>query len=234
MFLSSCVMACVPQYLSDVLGDLSRGSGQFVPKTRSAIEHLTRSRRNCRTPESFSCRFLSWPVRERPPACLYAIPGRVVAPSGNLRHATPVPKRVSGSVAVNACPSMCSLCSRKAICTGNLGTERREARKVPAGHLASVSLRSRRPAPESRPMNCTTSLGGETTAQSVSQRKQERRNYGNGSSPSSFKNVLCFAVAARISPSSSTCLPIGTGSNRRIQAPRAAWAGDSLANRAGR
>ena len=68
-----------PRYLSDVLGDLSRGSGRFVPKAHSAIEHLTRSRAVSRRRLSFSCRFLSWPVRERPPVSLYAIPARVVA-----------------------------------------------------------------------------------------------------------------------------------------------------------
>lgn len=68
----------LPQYLSGALGDLSRGSGQFVPNTHSAIEHLTRSRRNCRTPGSFSCRFLSWPVREGPTESLYAISDRPV------------------------------------------------------------------------------------------------------------------------------------------------------------
>lgn len=144
VFLSSCVMACVPQYLSAVLGDLSRGSGQLVPKTRSALEHLTRSRAVSRRCGSFSCRFLSWPVRERPPACLYAVSGRDVARSGRFRPATPVPPRVSGSVQVAACPSVCSLCSRRTICPGNLATERPEARGVPAGHLAPGARTSRR------------------------------------------------------------------------------------------
>lgn len=103
-------MACVPQYLSDVHTNPSRGSGQFVPTMHSAIEHLTRSRRNCRTPESFSCRFLSWPVRERPPACLYAISARAVSrmtrsaprlhtPSNGSLSAMPaaIPAGVAGS-----------------------------------------------------------------------------------------------------------------------------------------
>lgn len=160
VFLSSGVMLCVPQYLSDVLGDLSRGSGQFVLNTHPAIEQLTRSRLTYRTPESFSCRFLSWPVRERPPACLYAISGRAVArttrsfprlhtPSSDSPSATPgaTPVGVVGSVRVIACPPMCSLCSRKAICPENLATECPEARKVLSSHLASRSLGSRQTLP---------------------------------------------------------------------------------------
>ncbi len=117
-----------PRYLSDVLGDLSRGSGRFVPKVHSAIEHLTRSRAVSRRCGSFSCRFLSWPVRERPPACLYAISARAVSrktrsvprlhtPSSGSLSATPAPTPagVAGSVRITACPTMCSLCSRKAI-----------------------------------------------------------------------------------------------------------------------
>lgn len=154
----------VPQYLSVVHGDLSRGSGQFVPKTHSAIEHLTRSRRNCRTPESFSCRFLSWPVRERPPACLYAISGRDVVRSGKIRTAGPVPTRVSRSVGVKACRSLCSICSRRTMCPGNLATEHPEGRRVPTGHLASAARPPRRAARTSRLMPWANCFGDTNTA----------------------------------------------------------------------
>lgn len=150
-------MACVPQYLSDSLGDLSRRSGQFVPKVHSAIEHLTRSRLTYRTPESFSCRFLSWPVRQRPPVSLYAIPARAVSrktrsvprlhtPSRGSLSAMPaaIPAGVSGSVRVIACPSDSPLCSRKAICPENLATERPDASSVPTGHLVLDRAKSRR------------------------------------------------------------------------------------------
>lgn len=160
VFLSSCVIVCVAQYLSDVHANLSRGSGRFVPKVHSAIEHLTRSRAVSRTSGSFSSRFPSWPVRKGLPVSLYAISRKAVAritwsvprlhtPSRGSLSATPrpIPAGVIGSVQVIACPSMCSLCSRKAICPENLATECRKARRVPTDHLASRSLGSRQPVP---------------------------------------------------------------------------------------
>lgn len=86
----------LPLYLSAVLGDLSRGSGQFVRKVHSAIEHLTRSRAVSRRRRSFSCRFLSWLVRQRPPASLYAFPARAV--SGNARSLPRLHTPSSGSL----------------------------------------------------------------------------------------------------------------------------------------
>ena len=151
-------MACVPQYLSAVLGDLSRGSGQFVPKTRSAIEHLTRSRAVSRTCGSFSCRFLSWPVREGLPVSLLCKSGKgcgakhSVNPPGYIRRlALPCPacsRRFrpgwQGQCGSSHAPPVCSLCGRGTICPENLATERPEARRVPTGHLVSNSWASRR------------------------------------------------------------------------------------------
>jgi len=130
-----------------------------VRQAHSAIEHLTRSRPNCRTPGSFSCRFLSWPVREGPPASLYASPARDVArntrsvprlhtPSSGSLSAPPASMSagVIGAVRVNACPSECFLCSRKTICPEHLATERPDARRVPTSHLASEARTSRRDA----------------------------------------------------------------------------------------
>lgn len=134
----------LPQYPSVARGDVLRGSGQCPPQTHAAIRHLTRSRPNCRTLGSISCRLLSLLHRDGPPTCLYANPARDVARSGNFRPAAPVPTRSSESVGGNACPSACPLCSRGTICPETLATERPEARRVPTGHLASRANTSRR------------------------------------------------------------------------------------------
>ena len=113
------------------------------------IEHLTRSRAVSRVHESFSCRFLSSLVGERPPDpfMLFRLglwleshgePSRLHTPCRDSLSATPVPISygVVGSVRVNACPSVRSLCSRKTICPEKMAIERPEARRVPTGHLA--------------------------------------------------------------------------------------------------
>lgn len=72
-------------------------------------------------------------------------PSRLHTPCRDSLSAAPAPFLigVAGSVRVNACPSVRSLCSRKAICPKNLATERSEASRVPTGHLASEAATSR-------------------------------------------------------------------------------------------
>lgn len=150
VFLSSYVMACVPQYLSDVHADLSRGTGQSVPQTRSAIEHLTRSRAVSRVQGSFSCRFLSWPVREGLPVSLYAISGRSEArntrcvprlhtPSCGCLSATPAPIPAGSTHAPLVVPYAAEGRSARRFWGGaSLGFTR------PIWHLARHPLNSRR------------------------------------------------------------------------------------------
>lgn len=157
MFQSLSVMVCVPQYLSDVHANLSRGTGQRAPQVHSAIEHLTRLRAVSRMHGSFSCRFLSWAVREGPPACLYAISARAV--SRMTRSVPRLPKPSSGSLSAGAggdsgwggrvsaghrIPLYVFPMQPKGHLPGETGSRAPEARKVPTGHLASSASASRR------------------------------------------------------------------------------------------
>jgi hypothetical protein len=118
----------------------------------------------------------------------------------------PILAGVAGSVRVNDRPSVCSLCGRGAVRPEMVATQRPEARRVHTGHLVSVALPPRRGETKSRPMTCATSFGDTGSDRPVTQRTQQRGDYGNGGSPSSFRNALCLSVATRISPSSSTNL----------------------------
>lgn len=74
------------------------------------------------------------------PPATYAVQRFPVRPPRRFRLG------VAGSVRVIACPSVGSLCGRKAICPENLANERPEARRVSTGHLASAGRGSRRAA----------------------------------------------------------------------------------------
>lgn len=79
---SSRVMArlCTPLSIPAIC---CAGSANPCSTRHVAMEHLTRSRAASPIPGTFSCGFLSWSVREVPPASLYAIPARGVAQSAS-------------------------------------------------------------------------------------------------------------------------------------------------------